>query len=334
MIPADLQAGLGESLGGVFYLHGEDQYGKEAAARSLANAHLDPATADFNYDLIRGSEVDVEALAAAIGTPPMMAEWRVVLFRETEAIASSARARSMLLSAAESPPPGLALILLCTVPERSTARFYKDLEKSARSMEFQTPSGNDLPAWLMAWSRSTFNREMSEPAARALAQAMGGNLAALAGEMEKLSTLTEEGHEITLDVVASVGTRILRQDRWEWFDLVGQRRFGEALEGVGVLLSHGETGVGLVIGLGTHLLRIGVVLAGGSGALESILPPRQRWLAKRYRAQARLWTMAALQNALGGLAKVDRLLKSSPMSDAHFLESWILEQAAVAEAAA
>lgn len=334
MIPTDLQAGLGQSLGGVFYLYGEDEYGKEAAARALVDAHLDPATADFNHDLIRGSEVDVEAMASAIGTPPMMAEWRVVLFRETEAVASSAKARGMLVDVAKSPPPGLALILLCTVPERSTARFYKDLQHAARSVEFRTPNANDLPAWLMAWSRSTFKREMSEAAARALSQAMGSDLAALAGEMEKLSTLVEEGQEITLEIVESAGTRILRQDRWEWFDLVGQRRFPEALEGVAILLTHGETGVGLVIGLGTHLLRIGVVLAGGPGALEAILPPRQRWLAKRYRAQARLWTMASLQRALGGLGRVDRLLKSSPMPDAHFLEAWILEQAGLPEVAA
>jgi DNA polymerase III delta subunit len=334
MIPTDLQAGLGQSLGGVFYLHGEDEYGKEAAARSLVDAHLDPATADFNYDLLRGSEADMEAIASAIGTPPMMADWRVVLFRETEAVASSAKARGMLLEAAQSPPPGLALILQCTVPERSTARFYKDLEKSARSLEFQTPNANDLPAWLIGWSRSTFRRELSEPAARALAQAMGRDVGALAGELEKLSTLTEEGEEITLDTVTSAGTRVLRQDRWEWFDLVGRRRFLEALEGVEILLTHGETGVGLVIGLGTHLLRIGVVLAGGPEALEAILPPRQRWLAKRYRDQARSWTMASLENALAGLATADRLLKASPMSDAHFLETWILAQAAVSEAAA
>ncbi len=320
----ELPAGLGEVRGGVFYLHGSDEYRKEAAARALIELHLDPATADFNYDLIRGSEVSVETLASTLGTPPMLGDWRTVLVKETQALASSPRARSMLLSVADSPPPGLALILLCTVPERSSARFYKDLARSARSVEFQTPSTNDLPAWLMSLSLETFHRDLTEEAARALAQAMGGDSAVLAQELEKLSTLTEEGEEITVAVVRAAGTRIPRQDRWQWFDLIGQRRFGEALAGLDVLLQHGETGVGLTVGLTTHLLRLGLVVEGGPKALEAVLPPNQRWLARRYAAQARKWTVAEIETSLRGLLQVDRMLKASPMSDLHFLESWIL----------
>ncbi len=331
MISTELQTDLGEAKGGVFYLHGSDEYRKEAAAHTLVDAHLDPATADFNYDLIRGSEVSLERLACALGTPPMMAEWRVILLKETQALASSQRSRTLLLRVAESPPPGLVLILLCTVPERSSARFYKDLARAARGLEFRTPNANDLPVWLMQWSRETFHRGMSEEAARALAQAMGSNVSALAQELEKLSTLTEDGDEITIDIVKSAGTRILRQDRWQWFDLIGQRRFTDALEGLQVLLQHGETGVGLTVGLATHLLRLGVVVDGGVKKLEAALPRNQRWLAGRYSSQARQWTVDALLDALGGLLQVDRLLKASPVSAAHFLESWILEQAATEE---
>ena len=334
MIPTELQAGLGDAAGGVFYLHGQDEHRKEAAARSLIDAHLDPATGDFNYDLIRGSELDIEMLTSALGTPPMMAQWRVVLLREAQALASSRRARALILETAKSPPPGLALILLCTVPERSSARFYKDLEREARGLEFRTPSANDLPAWLMDWSQEAFHHEMEEDAARALAQAVGSDTSTLARELEKLSTLAEKEERITLELVRSAGTRIPRQNRWEWFDLIGQRRFTDALSGLEVLLQHGETGVGLTVGLATHLLRLGVVIDGGSKALEDVLPPNQRWLARRYAGEARGWTLEGLQHALGGLLRVDQLLKASPVSDQHLLESWILQQAAAEEAVA
>ena len=175
---------------------------------------------------------------------------------------------------------------------------------------------------------------MSEEAARALAQAVGSDISALARELEKLSTYTGDGGEITVDIVRSAGTRIPHQDRWHWFDLIGQRRFAEALEGLEILLQHGETGVGLTVGLATHLLRLGVVIDGGSKALEAALPPNQRWLASRYVSQARHWTIEGLQDALRGLLTVDRLLKASPVSDAHLLECWILERVTVEEAAA
>jgi DNA polymerase III subunit delta len=329
-----LPEGLAGEKGGVFFLHGEEEHGKEEAARALIEAHLDPATRDFNLDFLRGSDVNVETLASTLGTPPMMAEWRVVLLRETEALAGSPRARQVVLDVVKAPPPGLALILICTVPSGSSARFYSDLEKGARAFNFRTPSPNDLPGWLMERAREQFDRELDESAARALAQSVGGNVPILIQELEKLSTLVGEGGVITRETVEAAGTRLPRQDRWEWFDLVGTRRFGEALAGLPVLLDHGESGVGLTAGLGTHLLRIGVALTGGGKGLEAALPHRQKWLKKRFLEQGRRWTVEEVEEALEGLLQVDRLLKSSPMAEEHFVEGWLLARmAGVREAA-
>lgn len=333
MIPASLQTGLGRDLGGVFYLHGTDAFRREEAAQALVEAHLDPATRDFNLDQVRGSEIDAENLASILGTPPLMAEWRVVVLRETEALAGSPRTRQLVLNAARVPLPGLALILLCTVPERSSARFYRDLAQLTRSMDFQDVGSDDLPGWLIDRARSHLDRELEEAAARALGQAVGPDLAYLARELEKLDALAERGAAITADHVAAAGTRIPRQDRWQWFDQVAEKRYGAALEGLEVLLQHGESGVGLTLGLATHLLRLGVVVDGGKGALESLLPPHQKWLSRRYRSQARRWSGREVEVAVQDLLEVDRRLKSTTFSGQHLLESWILKRMAGEEAA-
>lgn len=324
----------GSRLGGVFYLHGEEEFQKEEAARALVEAHLDPSTRDFNLDRLRGSEVDAEALASVLGTPPMMAEWRVVVLREVQALASSKRTRDILMETVEHPPPGLALVLLCTEPEGSKARFYKDLATHARSTNFRSVSPNDVPGWLMERAREAYGRTLEEDAARALAAGIGTELSILAQELAKLDTLTPEGDPVTLERVRDAGTHVPRQDRWSWFDMVGERRFEEALEGLSILLAHGESGVGLTVGLGTHLLRVGVAASSGKGALEGALPRHQRWLAGKAAQQARRWTPREVEDALEGLLQVDRSLKSSPMSDRHFLESWLLTQAVAREAAA
>ncbi len=328
MIPSGFRPRLGDTPGGVFYLHGEDEFGKEEAARALLESHVDPGTRDFNLDFLRGSDVDAERLASVLGTPPMMAEWRVVLLRETEALAGSPRARDALLDVVRNPPPGLALILMCSVPERSAAKFYKELEKGARALEFRAVGSNDLPGWILARAREHFNREMEEEAARAIAAAVGTDLAVVVRELEKLHTLADEGETLTLEHVKATGTRIPRQDRWEWFDLVGERRFREALSGLPILLQHGESGVGLTLALGTHLLRLGLTVAGGPGALEEALPRHQKFLARRYMGQARKWTLDEVEEALEELLKVDRLLKASGFSDRHLLESWLLARLA------
>lgn len=317
--------GLAEQdKGGAFFLYGEDEFRKESTGRALVAWHLDPATRDFNYDLLRGTEVDVQSLASILATPPMMAEWRVVFLREVEGLASSPKARDTLLEAVKSPPPGLALVMMATLPRDSKAKFYREIIRHARSMEFTEIRANDVPGWLTDWSRSHHGVEMTEEAARALAGAVGTDLGVLAQEVEKLASVVPEDSSITVETVRAAGTHIPTQDRWEWMDLVGNRDFSGALEGLSVLLARGESGVSLVIGLSTHLLRLGLVRSGGSEALEANLPPRQRWLSTRLARQARGWSLPELSEALKGLKRADRILKSSSGQDDRVLEAWIM----------
>jgi DNA polymerase III subunit delta len=333
MIPETLKASLGERPGGVFYLHGEDEFRKEEAVRALVEAHLDPGTRDFNLDLLRGNELDRERLASVLGTPPMMAEWRVVVIRETEALAGSSKTRDQLLETVAAPPPGLALILSCTVPSGSTAKFYRELASGARSAEFRAVAAGDLPGWLMERAEAAHGVRLAEEAARALGQAVGAELGLLDHELAKLAGMVDPGGEVTLAEVRAAGTRIPRQDRWGWFDLVAERKTAEALTGLRTLLDHGESGVGLVIGLGTHFLRLGVARSGGERALGAVLPPRQGWLARKFVGQAKRWSEEELDAAIEGLLEVDRLLKSSGFDDLLLLEAWIIGRDLSREAA-
>lgn len=301
--------------------------------RALVDAHLDAATRDFNYDPLRGTEVDLETLASILGTPPMMAEWRVVVLREVEGLASSKHARDELIEVAKNPPPGLALVMSCTVPSGSKAKFYKELARHARSVEFRAIGEADVPGWLMARAESEHGVDMDPDAARALGSAVGTDLGILAQELEKLANFVGDRRTISVKDIEATGTRLPSQDRWKWFDLVGERRFEEARETLDVLFGQGESGVGLVIGLTTHLLRVGIGVEKGVRGLEAALPSRQRWLAKRVMSQTRGWSVEEVDDALAGLRDVDRLLKSSPHSDHHFLESWLLGLSVRAEAA-
>jgi DNA polymerase-3 subunit delta len=319
--------------GGAFYLHGEDHFRKEGAVKALIAAHLDPATRAFNLDPLRGTEVDAETLASILATPPMMAEWRVVVVREAEGLASSKRAREVLLGTVAQPPPGLALILSCTVPQGSKAKFYRELSKQSQSVEFKAVTDADVPGWLMTRAREEHRLELEVEAAQALGAAIGTDLGVLARELEKLSDYVGDRRTATIDDVTAVGTRIPSQDRWRWFDLVGDRLFEDARASLSVLFGQGESGVGLVIGLTTQLLRLGVAAEEGRRGLEAALPPHQKWLAQRIGAQAKHWQRSEIDYALEGLLRVDRLMKASSHTPEHFLEEWLLGLTVQAEAA-
>src|SRR5690606_18818113 len=106
--------------------------------------------------------------------------------------------------------------------------------------------------------------------------------------------------------------------------LVGEAKFERARAAIPVLFDTGESGVGLVIGLGTQFLRLALVAAGGKQALEAELPHHQRWLAGRLAGQARRWSRDALDAALDDLLRADRLLKSASLGDEQVIEELLL----------
>ena len=310
-------------LGGVYFLFGEEEYLKEELAAAVVAAHLDPTTRDFNFDQIRGGDTTPEALASIIATPPMMAEWRVVVVRDAQALATSARMRAVIEAALQQNLPGLALVLVATLPAAAKAQIYEKLKKQATAVAFPLLNAADVPGWLMERA-STDGYALPAKAAQAMATAMGAELGVLIQELKKLYEFTGDRKKITLADVAQVVGSVPRQNRWEWFDMLGERRFAEARAALPVLLDSGETGVGLIIGMGSHFIRLGILAHGGEKALEAALPPHQRWLANRLARQARKWQRAQLDEAIDQLLRADRLLKSSNLGELPVLDEFIL----------
>ena len=244
--------------------------------------------------------------------------------KETEGLAASPKARQVVLDTAKTPPPGLVLILQATVPARSKARFYKDLARMATAVEFKPVPADAVPGWLVTWARDELGVTVEIEAAQALAGGAGTELGMLTQEVGKLAEMVGESAVVDLDAVKKGGIRLPVQDRWAWFDLVGNRRIDEAARGLPVLIEQGESVIGLVIGLSTQLLRIGVAIEGGVPALQAALPPYQRFLARRIVAQARRWTRAELAGAVRGLRRLDQLLKASAISGEVLMEEWLL----------
>jgi DNA polymerase-3 subunit delta len=321
--PAQLDRTLRDRVaGGAFFFHGDEDFLREDAASRVVAAYLDPATRDFNFDQVRGADVAAEDLASVIGTPPMMAQHRVVVVRDAQGL--SVKGREVVEAAAKAPPAGLILVLSAVIPSASKARFYDELKKHAVSIEYAPLSHDDAPGWAMETAREEMGYELEPDAARALVGGVGVDLGTLTSELKKLAAYAQERKRVTLEDVRAVGGAIPRQDRWEWFDLIAERRFREALAALPVMLDQGENGVGLVIGMGGVLLRIGLVCAGGPAALERELKPFQKWMARRVGPQARKWTLPEVDRAMEELLRTDRLLKSASLSDRQAIEELLL----------
>jgi DNA polymerase III subunit delta len=318
--------------GGAFFFFGDEEYLRDRAVERVVDAHLDPAMRDFNLDQVRGDGVTPEGLASMVHTPPMMAEWRVVVVSGAQSLGQ--KARQVLEEAVAAPPPGLALVVTAAIPSGSQAKFYGNLKRTARSVEFRALDPMDAPGRLIEHAAQEHQRTLEPAAARAMVAALGAEMRLLANELAKVVAYADGRDSLTREDVEAVVGSVPRYDRWSWFDLVGERRFGEAREQLPVLLAGGESGVGLVIGIGTQLLRVALVCAGGAGALERALRGHQRFLVQRIVPQARRWSLREVDGALADLYRADRLLKSASLTDRQAIEELLLRLEAARHTAA
>ncbi|HEV3484239.1 MAG TPA: DNA polymerase III subunit delta, partial [Vicinamibacterales bacterium] len=157
-----------------YYLFGEDDFLKEQAVRQLVEAAVDPATRDFNFEVRRGAEVDAETLGSLLGTPPMMAERRVLVVRDVGALRKDARAA---LDRYVKSPAADAVVLLIAP---AGAKTDKLLAEKATALDFEPLTGDRVPKWIKHHSEAELGVSITPEAVALLQSAVGTDLPQLA----------------------------------------------------------------------------------------------------------------------------------------------------------
>ncbi len=310
---------------GAFFLSGDAPQLRDAAARKIVERALDPATRDFNFDRFRADDLDPDALAGALHTPPMLGDRRVVLVAEAQEIGNAAA--EVLESVVEALPARLTLVITAGPASGKVEKTLKRIAGRCRRFEWSLPGEAALPGWLMDRARDSYGFELSERAAQALADAVGPEHGLLESELEKLAHAAENGR-VTRAIVRRLVPNVRRVNRWEWLDQVAGRRYEAALSSLPDLLSDSrESAVGLLAAMIDQHLCVAIALEGGASALSRALSeagkPYLRWKTRVYQRQSREWTADALEQALGLLRDADWRAKSG-VGDRATLEELLL----------
>lgn len=307
----------------VYLLFGEDEFRKDAAVRELVDAAVDPSTRDFNLEVRRGGELAAESLDALLGTPPMLAERRVVVVRDLDKLKKDARATLDRYLAR----PASDLLLLLVAP--AGAKLDKALTSRGTAVELEPLDGDRLPRWVTYHAEHVLGRPITPEATALLIEAVGPDLAQLALELEKLASYATE----TIDehaVSDVVGVR-RGESLGDLLDAVAAKDATTALALLpGVLQQPKTTAVSIVMNLTTQTL----ALAYGVAARDRGTPPRT--LFNEYMALLKetgafpgrpwgeavnawtkhtdRWSAAELDVALEALLATDAALKETRLS--------------------
>lgn len=171
-----------------------DSYYKEILKRVVGDA--DPQTCISTFD----SSVELADVLDELRTLPFLAPSRVVTIRDADAFVSAHREK--LEAYVESPSETSALVLMVSSFPGNT-RLAKAVKKVGKVLECSIPDRENLSNWLVK-SAGKREKKITPDAAQLLEQWRGKDLAALNGEVEKLSLYVGQRDTITADDVAQV----------------------------------------------------------------------------------------------------------------------------------
>jgi len=185
----------------VYYLHGDDDYLKDAAIRDLLQAAIDPSTRDFNLEQRRGGDLDAEAVASLLTTPPMLAERRAVVLRDVTGLKKAPRAQ--LDKYLQRPASDTLLLLVSPAGTKADSA----LADASVSLDFAPLTPERVRKWIAHHAGTALQVDIADDAAQLLQQAVGNDLHLLAAELDKCASYVLGAHEAA--GTASEGTRAL-----------------------------------------------------------------------------------------------------------------------------
>lgn len=234
-----------------YYFYGDDDYLKDEELKRTLDAAVDAATRDFNFEQLRGGDLDAETLGSILSTPPMMADRRVVVVRDAGALKKDARA--MLDTYLKNPAPDVLLILLAPAGTKED----KGLVTKTTAVEFAPLTGNRIPKWIVYHVEHDLHASITDGAVRLLQEAVGTELAQLRIELDKLISYTSGGTIDEAAVSEVVGVRP-GETMGDFLDAVARRDAKAAIAMLGPVLQQPKSNaVTMIMALTSQTLCVG-----------------------------------------------------------------------------
>ena len=318
-----------------YYFHGDDEFLKDEMIRQVIDAAVDPATRDFNLDLRRGGDIDGESLLSLLSTPPMMADRRLVVVRDVQALRKDARAALDRYLAGSTPD----VVVLLVAP--AGAKLDAALSTQASPVAFEPLTGDRVPTWVVHHVDTVLHSTITPAAVDLLISAVGNDLPQLAAELDKLASYVNGATINDEAVSAIVGVR-----RGETLGDLLDRVLAQDAPGALAVIDHvlaqpKVTAVSIVMALTTQMLGVawaraardrGFPAGGIERELFALLKETSPYTGRPWGEAVSAWSRAIpawrqseLDAAIDALLAADYALKESRLSsDEQIIASLVL----------
>ena len=302
-----------------YLLHGDEEYEREALVASMIESLMPAQTRDFNLDVLRAERLEVLDFFQVYETYPTMAESRLVVLRDAEALTTD---QCRGLERVFAKPVETSRLLVVGQKVNMRRKFFRELARKGCALEFRPPYDNQVPQWIQRYAKR--QRVRIEPAAvQLLSQYVGAKPRELVSEIEKLVSFVGVGQPIAASAVEQIAGITRGTSVFELADALGKGQGKLAQKLMQQFLSQGEEPTRAVAMVTRHLQ----LLLKAKGLMGQSLP-RDKMAAELgvapfflpgYLEQAQGRSTAWLWAGLSALSEADWRLKSQGRRQEHLV---------------
>ncbi len=259
-----------------YLLIGEEEYLKGKACQEIAKAFLGQNFSPEALRTIYASDIDGPGIVEQCLNLGLFQQRQVLVAKEADAL--SVKGRKAVLEYLERPSPDTCLVL-SSFKLDDKSPLVRDSAEAAIAVKCETPSEEELTAWILSSSRER-GLTMDRKAAEALISISGTSMGLLDQELEKISQFLGEGpvrkvDKAVVQTLAGLSSQASPDDlAWA----VGRADRPGAMALLQQLFEGGEDPVRLTTGLFYQMEHLWKVkLAGESRRTQGTIDRRTYW---------------------------------------------------------
>ena len=310
----------------VYLFFGDEAYLVQEAVDLIVRSVVDPSSQDFNFNTLYGKAASGMEIVTLCQTLPFMAERRLVIVKEIEAL--KAGDLEDLVAYLRDPSPGTCLVMVSHQSRYDKKAVVTAVEAQGVAVRFFPLLDREMVPWIDAWVRSR-GLSIQRDAAQYVWQTLGNDLLAINNELQKAVIYIKERKAMGLEDVRAVVGDFREYSSFDLADAVGRKDRERALLVLNRLVQEGEQPVGLLASIAWNfrrLLRAKSMEASGTGYEE--IKKKLHVIfhqSAAFQEQMRRYTLQELEQAFTVMTMTDRALKSGGLNSRLVLERMVLQ---------
>ncbi|MBQ2662294.1 MAG: DNA polymerase III subunit delta [Clostridia bacterium] len=236
------------TLSGAYLLHGEEEFIKDSALKKLLLT-VDETAYDLNVSFF--DELNASALISSAESLPFFAEKRIIVCRQ---LPSGGDAETLLSYIPKLPETTLLIFFIRKKADEKLS-FVKYFKQQNRMVTFDALSETDAVRFVVSTSKK-LEALITPVAANRMVALCGTDASYLNNELTKAADYVGKGNEITLESISKSVTPNIEYRIFDMLDYFFNNKMADGLRALNMLLSNGDTPIGIAAFIASQLKRM------------------------------------------------------------------------------